>query len=48
MGYWPAESPKYAFIVALESGAKTNTIGGVFVMRTLFDWMAINLPEYLK
>lgn len=48
MGYWPADSPKYAFVVALESGPRGNTIGGVFVIRTLFDWMGGNLQEYLK
>jgi len=48
MGFWPYENPKYAFIVSMESGARTNTIGGVFVMRTMFDWMEGNLPEYLK
>ena len=48
MGYWPANDPKYAFVVAMERGAKENTIGGVFVMRTIFDWMGSNLTEYLK
>lgn len=48
MGFWPFDHPHYAFAVAMEKGARTNTIGGVFVMRTLFDWMGGNLPEYLK
>lgn len=48
IGFWPFDKPRYAFVVAMEKGARTNTIGGVFVMRTLFDWMAGNLPEYLR
>jgi len=48
MGFWPYDNPQYAFVVSLESGPRTNTIGGVFVMRTMFDWMWTNLPEYLK
>jgi len=48
MGFWPFDNPRYAFAVVMEKGARTNTIGGVFVMRSLFDWMAGNLREYLK
>lgn len=47
MGFWPYEQPKYAFVVVMESGPRANTIGGVFVMRTFFDWLAATLPEYL-
>jgi penicillin-binding protein 2 len=48
IGFWPFDNPKYAFAVVMESGSRHNTIGGVFVMRTLFDWMGGNLSEYLK
>jgi penicillin-binding protein 2 len=48
MGFWPYENPKYSFVVVMEKGSRHNTIGGVFVMRTVFDWMTANLPEYLK
>ncbi len=46
-GFFPYEAPHYAFAVVMESGDRTNTIGSVFVMRQLFDWMAYNTPEYL-
>lgn len=48
IGFWPYEHPRYAFAVAMEKGARHNTIGGVFVMRTMFDWMGSNLREYVE
>jgi len=48
IGYFPAEQPKYAFIALMERGPSTNTIGGVFVMRQLLDWMNANVPEYFS
>jgi penicillin-binding protein 2 len=47
VGFFPYENPKYAFAVIMEKGPVTNTLGGVFVMRQVFDWMAIYAPEYL-
>ena len=46
VGFFPYENPKYAFTVVMERGPHDNTIGGVYVMRQLFDWMYINTPEY--
>lgn len=48
MGFFPYEKPRYAFAVVMERGPHANTIGGVFVMRQMFDWMHQNTPEYLK
>lgn len=48
MGFWPYRNPKYAFLVMMEKGDRTNTIGSVYVMRQLFDWMHIYAPEYLN
>jgi penicillin-binding protein 2 len=48
VGYFPYENPKYAFTVVMESGSRTNLIGGVAVMRKFFDWMAIYESDYLK
>lgn len=48
VGFWPYESPRFAFAVAMEKGSRSNLVGGVFAMRQLFDWMAIYTPEYLK
>lgn len=46
-GFYPYEEPRYAFAVVMERGPRENYIGGVFVMRQLFDWMAQNRTEYL-
>ena len=46
-GFFPYDNPKYAFVVIMEKGPVTNTLGGVFVMRQVFDWMTIYTPEYL-
>lgn len=48
VGYFPYQNPKYAFAVVMESGPVNNTIGGVYVMRQLFDWMFWHTPEYVK
>lgn len=48
MGFFPYENPKYAFIVVMEKGPRGNLIGGVAVMRQLFDWMHFNTPEYFS
>ncbi len=47
VGFFPYEKPRYAFAVVMERGPYKNTIGGVFVMRQMFDWMQANTPEYL-
>lgn len=46
-GFWPYDNPRYAFTVVMEKGDRKNTIGGVYVMRTLLDWMARNDSVYL-
>ena len=48
MGFFPYENPKYAFIVMMEAGPSTNSVGATSVMRQLLDWMSINTPEYFK
>jgi len=48
VGFFPFEKPRYAFVVVMERGPRANTIGGVYVMRQLLDWMSTNTPEYFK
>lgn len=48
VGFFPYEKPHYAFAVVMEKGRRENTIGALYVMRQLFEWMAIYTPEYLK
>lgn len=48
VGFFPYEKPKYAFAVVMERGPHEGTIGGVYVMRQLLDWMYQNAPEYIN
>ncbi len=48
MGYFPYESPRYAFTVLMERGPYSNQIGATFAMRQVFEWMYINTPEYVQ
>ncbi len=47
-GFFPYESPKYAFAIAMERGSRANTVGSTYAMRRLLEWMSIYTPEYLK
>jgi penicillin-binding protein 2 len=47
-GFFPYDNPKYAFAIIMEKGPVLNTIGGVYIMRQVFDWMYVNKPDYLK
>lgn len=46
IGYWPATDPQYAFTTVMSDGPSSNVVGGLFVMRRLFDWMNRNHPNY--
>lgn len=48
VGFFPYENPKYAFAVVMERGPHEGTIGGVYVMRQVLDWMSQNTPEYFN
>lgn len=48
VGFFPYDKPHYVFAVVMERGPHDNTIGGVFVMRQMFDWMHAHTPEYLE
>jgi penicillin-binding protein 2 len=48
VGFFPYENPRYAFTVVMERGPYQNSIGGVYIMRQLLDWMSVSTPEYLK
>jgi penicillin-binding protein 2 len=47
-GFWPYSNPRYAFIVMMEQGDRTNTIGSAYVMRQVIDWMHLYAPEYVN
>lgn len=48
VGFFPYESPRYAFAVIMEKGPSKNELSSSFVMRKVFDWMRDNRPEYLE
>lgn len=47
-GYFPYEHPRYAFILFMEYGPRSNTVGAGSVMGKVFDWMALNRSEYFE
>lgn len=46
-GYFPYESPRYAFVVMMEKGSRYNLRGAVFAMRETLEWMRDN-TDYTK
>lgn len=48
MGFFPYDHPRYAFVVMMEKGPITNTIGATYVMRQTLDYMTAHTPEYLE
>lgn len=48
IGYWPYDNPKYAYAIVMERGSRNNQFGAVLVMKELFDWLHLYLPEYLQ
>jgi len=48
VGFFPYENPRFAFAVVMEKGPRENTIGGLYVMRQLLEWMIVNTPDYLQ
>ncbi|HBM46086.1 MAG: peptidoglycan glycosyltransferase [Parcubacteria group bacterium GW2011_GWF2_38_76] len=48
VGFFPYEQPIYAYAVVMEKGPVANTIGGVYVMNRLFNWMINNRPDYIN
>ena len=48
MGFFPYDDPKYAFVIMMESGPASGSVGASSIMRGLLDWMHENTPEYLQ
>jgi penicillin-binding protein 2 len=48
IGFFPEESPRFAFAIVLEKRLSSNLVGASFAMKNLIDWMNIYTPEYLK
>lgn len=47
-GFYPYQSPDYAFVLLLEHGPAHYASGAPATMRTVMEWMSVNTPEYLK
>ena len=47
-GFFPYEKPKYAFILFMEYGPRTNTVGASSVMGKVFDWIAEYRQDYIN
>ncbi|MFH1656491.1 MAG: penicillin-binding transpeptidase domain-containing protein [Candidatus Nealsonbacteria bacterium] len=47
-GFFPYENPKYAFIVLMESGPSSGSIGATYIMSQMINWMYLNTPEYFN
>ncbi len=47
-GFFPYDKPRYAFVVVMDRGPKDNSVGGLYVMRQLLDWMNVNRPNYIR
>lgn len=48
VGFFPYEHPKYAFVVLVERGPKSNTTGASHVMRTVLDYISANRQAMLE
>ena len=48
IGFFPFERPRYAFAVIMERGPRENTVGALYVMREVLEWMSAHTPEYLQ
>lgn len=47
-GFFPYENPRYAFVVLMERGPHENTVGALYVIRQFFEWLSVDVPEYLE
>lgn len=48
IGFFPYDNPKYAFALIMEKGPVHASLGGVYPMRQILEWMRVYTPEYLK
>lgn len=47
-GFFPYDKPKYAFILLMEYGPRSNTVGAGSVMGKVFNWIGEHRKEYLS
>ena len=47
MGFFPAEKPKYAMAVSMESGASASIVGASAAARQILEWLSIYRSELI-
>jgi penicillin-binding protein 2 len=47
-GFFPYKKPRYAFVLLMERGHRTNLVGASAAFRPVLEWMVVNTPEYFK
>lgn len=48
VGYFPYDKPKYAWVVVMERGPSTNSIGGIFATYQALSELHRTAPEYFE
>ena len=48
VGYFPYDNPKYVYVVVMERGPSTNSIGGIFATYTALSRLHQTAPEYFE
>ncbi len=48
VGFFPYEKPKYVYVVVMERGPSTNTLGGIYVMSQVFSELRETASDYFK
>lgn len=48
VGYFPHDKPKYAYVVVMERGPSTNSIGGIFATYQALSELHRTAPEYFE
>lgn len=48
VGYFPYDNPKYAYVVVMERGPSTNSIGGIYVTYQALTRLYQTAPEYFE
>lgn len=46
VGFFPYEKPKYAYVVLMERGPASNSLGGIYVMHQFLQELHRTAPEY--
>ncbi len=48
VGFFPYEKPRYVYVVVMEKGPSTNSLGGIYVMHQFLQELHRTAPEYFE